>query len=419
MSDDKLAVDGGTPVRVEPWPPRIQIDDREVEAVMRVMEAAKQGNPFERYGGVEVDAFEEEFAAALGSKYATAVSAGTAAVHTALGALRLDAGSEIICSPITDPGAVAPVLWNNCIPIFADAYEDNLNMNPATIPALITEQTKAIVCGHISGMPCDLDEILNIAEDHNLYVIEDCAQAHWAEYKGKKAGTIGHLGAFSLMSGKHTTAGGQGGMVLTDDEELYWNAKRFADRGKPFNSDLGENLFLGINYRVTEIAAAIGRVQLEKMPGITKARQDFEAAFEAALAERDVACVSPMRVTEGAKSAYWFGMMFFHADRCQMTKAEYGAAVAAEGVPFGGDYNAIVPTSYWIREMKTYGETKEPWTSPHWKGDINKLDYANCVPGAEACVRNLTRYGIHECMGEQEAVDMAEAIAKVDRAYRK
>lgn len=419
MPDDKLAVDGGTPVRQEPWPPRIQIDDREVEAVMRVMEAAKKGNPFERYGGVEVDAFEEEFAAALGSKYATAVSAGTAAVHTALGALRLDAGSEIICSPITDPGAVAPVLWNNCIPIFADAYEDNLNMNPATIPALITEQTKAIVCGYISGMPCDMDEILNIAEDHNLYVIEDCAQAHYAEYKGKKAGTIGHLGAFSLMSGKHTTAGGQGGMVLTDDEELYWNAKRFADRGKPFNSDIGENLFLGINYRVTEIAAAIGRVQLEKMPGITKARQDFEAAFEAELAARDVVCVSPSRVIDGAKSAYWFGTMFFHADKCAKTKAEYGAAVGAEGVPFGGDYNAIVPKAYWIREMKTYGETKEPWTSGHWKGDITKLDYANCVPGAEACVRNLTRYGIHECMGAQEAIDMAEAIAKVDRAYRK
>jgi len=335
MSEKDLAVNGGTPLRQEPWPARIQIDDREVEAVMRVMEAAKRGSPFERYGGVEVDAYEVEFAQAMGTKWGTAVSSGTASIHTALGALRLDAGSEIICSPITDPGAIMPVLWNNCIPIFADSYEDNFNMDPATIPALITDQTRAIVCGHIAGHPCDMGEILNIAQDHDLYVIEDCAQAHYAQYKGRLVGSIGHLGCFSLMSGKHTTSGGQGGMVITDDEELYWNAKRFADRGKPFNSDQPSNLFLGINYRVTELAAAIGRVQLGKMPGITKARQDFVAAFEAALAEEDVVCCEPAPVVEGGASAYWFGTLLFHADRCTKSMAEYGAAVGAEGVPVG------------------------------------------------------------------------------------
>ncbi|MFP3905271.1 MAG: DegT/DnrJ/EryC1/StrS family aminotransferase, partial [Armatimonadota bacterium] len=221
MSEKDLAINGGTPVRTEPWPNRIQIDDREINAVMELMEKAKSGGAFDRYGGEQVDIYEQEFADHIGTEFATAVSHGTAAVHTALGALRLDAGSEIICSPITDTGAIAPVVWNNCIPIFADTYDDNLNMNPATIPPLLTDQTKAIVCGHISGQACDMDAILNIAEDNDLYVIEDCAQAHDAEYRGKKLGSIGHLGAFSTMSGKHTTSGGQGGMVVTDDEELY------------------------------------------------------------------------------------------------------------------------------------------------------------------------------------------------------
>ncbi len=420
MSEQNLAVNRGTPLRQAPWPPRLQIDDREVEAVMRVMDAAKQGHAFERYGGVEVDAYEQEFAEAMGVKWATAVSSGTASVHTALGALRLDAGSEIICAPITDPGAIMPVLWNNCIPIFADSYRDNYNMDPASIPALIGEQTKAIVCGHIAGHPCDMDEILNIAEDHNLYVIEDCAQAHYAQYRGKLVGSIGHLGCFSLMSGKHTTSGGQGGMVITDDEELYWNAKRFADRGKPFNSEAPSNLFLGTNYRVTELAAAIGRVQLQKMPGITRARQQFVAAFQAALAKEDVVCCEPSPVVDGGTSAYWFGTLLFHADRCAKTMAEYGAAIGAEGVSVGGNYEgALVPTKAWINDMQTYGQTKEPWTSPHWHGDLDKLDYASSVPAAVECVAQLMRYGVHECQGEQEAKDMAAAIAKVDAVYRK
>lgn len=420
MSDTDLAVNGGTPLRTEPWPARLQIDDREIEAVMRVLEKAKSGQTIERYGGVEVDAYEVEFAAAIGTGFATMVSSGTAAVHTALGALRLDAGSEVICAPITDPGAIMPVLWNNCIPIFADSYEDNFNMDPATIEALITDQTKAIVCGHIAGHPCDMDAIMSIARGHDLYVIEDCAQAHYARYKGKLVGSIGDLGCFSLMSGKHTTSAGQGGMVITDDEELYWNAKRFADRGKPFNTDEPSNLFLGINYRVTEIAAAMGRVQLQKMAGITKARQDYVAAFEAALAQHDVICCEPSPVVAGGTSAYWFGTLLFHADKSTMTMAEYGAAVGAEGVPVGGNYEgALVPTKQWINNKQTYGQTGEPWTSPHWHGDIEALDYAGSVPAGEKCVSRLMRYGVHECQGEQEAKDMAAAIAKVDAQVRR
>ena len=186
--------------------------------------------------------------------------------------MRLEPGTEVITSPITDPGTVAPILMQNCIPVFADVDYDTLNMTAASIEKMITEKTRVLIPVHLAGQPCDMNPIMELARQHNLTVIEDCAQAHGVKYKGKYVGTIGHLGAFSLMAGKHTTSGGQGGMVITNDEKLYWNAKRFADRGKPFNSDDSTNLFLGLNYRMTELQAAIGRVQLQKLRSSVRRR---------------------------------------------------------------------------------------------------------------------------------------------------
>jgi len=191
----------------------------------------------DRYGieETEVDLYEKEFADYFGVKYATAVSSGTAAIHSALGALKLEPGDEIITSPITDPGTIAPILFQNCIPVFADVDYEILNINPESVKEKITERTKVIIVVHFAGQPANIDPVMELAKEHDLIVIEDCAQAHGAKHKERYVGTIGDIGCFSLMSGKHMTSGGQGGMVITNDEELYWNAKRFADRGKPFN----------------------------------------------------------------------------------------------------------------------------------------------------------------------------------------
>lgn len=414
---DKLAIEGGTPVRSTPFPMRDQIDDREVEAINRVVERARtEGGAFERYGGVEVDAYEVEFAAHMGTKWATAVSHGTGSVHTAIGALRLDIGSEVICSPITDPGAIMPVLMQNLIPIFADADPETMNMDPESVKTKITPRTKAIVCGHIAGQPCDMDAILAIAAEHKLYVIEDCAQAHDAEYKGKKAGSMGHLGCYSLMSGKHSTAGGQGGMVVTNDEELYWSAKRFADRGKPFNSDAPGNMFLGINYRMTELGAAIGRVQLEKLPTIVANRRRVMAIVGEELAAADLQCFKLGKQIEGANSAYWFYFARFFAENCKVTKGEFAAAVAAEGIPLSEGYAALAYANPYIMDKQTYGQSGCPWCCPMWGGDVN---YEHCCPNAELGIEMNLRGDVHESMTDAEARDIAAAIIKVDRAYRK
>lgn len=413
----QLAIEGGTPVRTTPFAMRDQIDDREVAAINRVVERARtEGGAFERYGGVEVDAYEQEFAAHMGRRFANAVSHGTGAVHTALGALRLDIGSEIICSPITDPGAIMPVLMQNCIPVFADADPETQNMDPASVRARITPRTRAIVCGHIAGQPCDMDAIMALAAEHGLYVIEDCAQAHDAEYRGRKAGAIGHMGCYSLMSGKHSTAGGQGGMVVTDDEELYWNAKRFADRAKPFNSDAPGNMFLGINYRMTELGAAIGRVQLQKLPQIVAARRRCAQVIGEALAAAGTQAVGMGKVIEGAKSAYWFIFLRFHAERCQVSKVDFAAAVAAEGVPLSPAYNALAMNNPYLQDRVTYGKTPCPWCCPYWGGEV---DYSlDNYPGAVAGNENLMVLSIHESMTDADASDIAEALIKVDRAYR-
>ena len=412
---ESLAIDGGTPVRSEPFPARIQIDQREIDAVLALLQrVARSGGAFDRYGGTEVDAYEAEFAQHFGTRLATAVSSGTAAIHTAIGALRLDIGSEIISAPITDPGAVAPILWSNCIPIFADVDPETWNMDPASVEACVTERTRAIIACHLAGQPADMDPIMEIARRHDLVVIEDCAQAHEAEYKGRKVGSIGHLSAFSLMSGKHSTSGGQGGMVLTNDEELYWDAKRFADRGKPFNSEETTNLFLGMNYRMTELQAAIGRVQLRKLPDIVDRRRQVVAMIGERV--QDLQAIRLGRVIENVKPAYWFLFLRVHRERLDAPKQQLAEALQAEGVPVSADYAWIMPETYWIRERRTYGESRCPWVCPYYGKEVS---YEGRLPNAHLARDNHMTLAVHECYTEKECDDIASALRKVEHAYLK
>ncbi len=411
---NQLAIHGGTPVRTEPWPGRVQIDDREIQAVMDLMNAAKTGGAFDRYAGTEVDEYEKMFAEAIGTNWATGMSAGTAAIHSALGALRLEPGAEVISAPITDQGAIMPVVALGLIPVFADASPECMNMSPEGIRAKITDRTRAIVCGHIAGIPCEMDEIMAIAEEHDLYVIEDCAQAHGATYHGQLVGSIGHLGAFSLMSGKHTTSGGQGGMVCTDDEELYWDTKRFADRGKPFNSDVGSNIFLGMNYRMTELDAVIGKVQLHKMIDIADRRRAFVSRLEEEIADLEAfdVCWYP----DDSEPAWWFLLVRIRPERLTVDKAGAVEAIAAEGIPMGMRYGAIAPKAHWLQNQSAFGrESHFPWDCVWPDGD---WEWALSVPNAEQADENHMRMGCHECLTEQEALDTAEALWKVEEAYR-
>ncbi len=231
----KLAIDGGSPVRSTPMPLRRLIGEEEKLGAMKVFdEAIATGEAFGYNGKYEVQ-YEKDFCEFMGGGFADGVNSGTNAVFVALGALQLDALSEVIVSPISDPGGVMPVVFAGCVPVMADSDPRSFNTCATEIEPWITTRTRAILVAHILGEPVDLDPIMELASAHDLYVIEDCAQAQGALYKDRLVGSIGHIAAISTMFSKHHCTGGQGGVVYTRDEALYWNARRFADRGKPFN----------------------------------------------------------------------------------------------------------------------------------------------------------------------------------------
>lgn len=412
---EKLAVEGGKPVRKSGMPARIMFDEREKKAALRVIEKCLKGNQaLDRYGGIEVDAYEKEFAGYFGVRFATAVSSGTAAVHSAIAALKLDPGSEIITTPITDPGTVSPIIFQQCVPVFADVEYETLNISPESIERNITEKTKAIIVVHLAGAPARIDEIVNIAKKYNLHVIEDCAQAHGVKYKGRYAGTFGDMGVFSLMSGKHTTSGGQGGMVITDNEEFYWNAKRFADRGKPFNSDEPTNLFVGLNYRMTELEAAIGREQLKKLKKIQKKRvwiyEELKKGFE-----EKVSSFRLWKILPSSESNPWFCFVWVDKDRLIVDKAEIAKALSAEGIPVGAHYVIPMYQQKWIREKNTFGKSQLPWSL----SAAREISYEGSCPEAERALADHMTLYIHECWSKKEIDDTIKAFVKVERRYKR
>lgn len=409
----QLAIDGGTPVRTQPFPVRLLVGEEEIESLHALLQRERtQGGGFDRYGGEQVDAYEREFAAYHGVRFATATSSGTAAVHTALAALRLDIAQEVISAPITDPGGVAPILWNNCIPIFADAVASTMNMDPTSVAERVTERTRAIIVTHLAGQPADLDPIMAIARERRIPVIEDCSQAHAAVYSGKLVGTFGDLAAFSLMGGKHHTAGGQGGMVITNNEELYWNAKRFADRGKPFHSTERKNLFLGLNYRMTEIEAAIGRVQLRKLDRVVAQRRTMAALLADYIS--GLHAIRMGTIIPGAVSSYWLLLLHVNADALSVTKEQVARALVGEGIPVDAHYDWIVYESPWFRQRATYGASGCPWVCPFYGRDVH---YEGTCPGAREAIDAHMVLHWHEGFTPREVVDIAEALHKVDAAY--
>lgn len=269
-----------------PWP---SFSKEEIDAVQAVLAS----NKVNYWTGQACRLFEKEFAQWVGVPHAIALANGTLALDLALNALGIGPGDEVVVTPRTFIASVSSVVNAGATPVFADVELDSGNISARTIAKVITPKTKAIVCVHLAGWPCDLDPIMALAEKHNLYVIEDCAQAHGAKYKGRSVGSIGHIGAWSFCQDKIMTTGGEGGMVTTRDEALWRNMWAFKDHGKSYEAVyerdhppgyrwLHESF--GTNWRMLEMQAAIGRVQLTKMPEwLAKRTQNARILTEALL----------------------------------------------------------------------------------------------------------------------------------------
>jgi perosamine synthetase len=287
----RLAIDGGAPVRTEPFPAYRVIGEPEKAAVAEVMESGILsrfigGWHQDFFGGPQVQAFEQEWAAACGARHAVSVNSATSGLYAACGAAGVGAGDEVIVSPYTmSASCVAPMVYN-ATPVFADINPETYCLDPESIRARITPNTKAIVVVHIFGMAADMDPIMELAAAHDLVVIEDCAQSPFATYKGRPVGTLGHMGVFSFNYHKHIHTG-EGGMITTNDDrfaercQLIRNHAEAVVAGKGV-SDLTN--MIGFNYRMGEIEAAIGLCQLAKGPGLIDARKKNVAYLEAGLA---------------------------------------------------------------------------------------------------------------------------------------
>ena len=250
------------------WP---SFNKQEIDAVSGVLSS----NQVNYWTGGQCRDFELEFAQFCNTKHAISLANGTLALDLALKALDIKPGDEVIVTSRTFIASVSAIVNIGATPIFSDVDLDSQNITLQSIRNQITKKTKAILCVHLAGWPCEMDEMMGIANEFDLYVIEDCAQAHGAKYKGKSVGSIGHIGCWSFCQDKIMTTGGEGGMVTTNDESLWRKMWAYKDHGKSYEAVyerehpkgfqwLHESF--GMNYRMTEIQAAIGRIQIKKMP---------------------------------------------------------------------------------------------------------------------------------------------------------
>ena len=241
-------------------------------------------NKVNYWTGQECRLFEKEFAQWVGSKFAVALSNGTVALDIALKAMNIGAGDEVVVTPRTFISSVSCVVSAGAVPVFAEVNPISGNITAETISRVLTPATKAIIVVHLAGFPCDMDPIMELAKKHGLKVIEDCAQAHGARYKGRSVGSIGHVGAWSFCQDKIMTTGGEGGMVTTNDEALWRSMWSFKDHGKSYEAVYERNHnpgfkwlheSFGTNWRMIEIQAVLGRIQLKKMQNWTSYRTNI------------------------------------------------------------------------------------------------------------------------------------------------
>ena len=352
--------------------------------------------------GYMVKNFEEEFARTYGAPYAVASTSGTAAIHTALGALDLNAGDEVITAPITDLGTIIPILYQNLIPVFADT-DETYQMDPADVEKKITPRTKAIIAVHLFGNACDMDAMSVVAKRHNIPLIEDCSQAHLTEYKGKFVGTIGDIGCFSFQQSKHMTTG-DGGMTITSNKKYYERMKLFVDKGyarKGWGSRA--YLFHAPNYRMNELTAAVGRAQLKKVKAVVEKRNEMGRLMTELLT--GVPGVTPAPVTPGTKHSFW--LYPFKLEDVDLEK--FCKEMISKGVYAMAGYTGktIYLCTESLSAKKTYGNSELPFS---WRKDKNFEYKEGLCPKAEKALETLVCIPWNESWGEAGVVRAANVI---------
>lgn len=408
---EKLAIHGGKKVRETAYPTienasGRMIGDEEKALINEVLDSGS----LNRNNGTKVKEFEQLFAKWHGAKEAVASSSGTAALHVAIGALGLEPGDEVITSTVTDFGSIIGILAQNLVPVFADVDRQTGCITAETVERVLSPRTRAIMPVHLFGQPCDMNPIMSLAKKHGAFVVEDAAQAHGATYRGRKVGCIGHINAFSFQQSKHITTG-DGGMNITDDRQLAERARLFADKAFPRGAGSQTHLFLGMNYRMTELQGAVGIAQLAKLDEILRRRRESAGRLTAAL-EKIPGANPPFRIDQVTHS-YWVYSFTIDEERFGVTAQQFAEAVDAEGAPFRA--TGYIPNPMFsfpvIRDRVTYGTSQIPWTLPQARPGVTYND--DDVPNTRWFLEHAINMSWNEGITMADADDIAASIAKV------
>lgn len=332
------------PLTFAPWP---YFASDEIEAVASVLRSGKVNY----WTGAEGRQFEDEFAASVGTRYGVCLANGTLALELALQALDVGPGDEVITTSRSFIASASSAVLRGARPVWVDVDRDSQNMTAETIRPALTPRTRAIIAVHLGGWPCDMDPILDLAAEHGIKVVEDCAQAHGASYKGRSVGSLGHLAAFSFCQDKILTTGGEGGMVTTSDAALWNRVWSYKDHGKSYDAVFRRphppgfrwlHDSFGTNARLTEMQSALGRVILPKLAAWVAVRRKHARALSAFFHQ-----IPPLRVTgppPGIGHSYYKYYVFLRPERLRpgWTRDRIMNEIAARGVPcFSGSCSEI------------------------------------------------------------------------------
>lgn len=355
--------------------------------------------------GTFVKQLEADFARKLGAKHAFACSSGTAAIHCAVAAINPEPGDEIITTSITDMGGLTPIIFQGAVPVFCDVDPETYNVTARAIEKVISEKTKAIVVTHLFGNPCDMAPIQELAKQHNIPVIEDCAQAFLSTYRDESVGTLGDIGCFSLQQGKHITTG-EGGIVVTNNDALARHMFLYINKAWGYGDSNPDHYFAALNYRMTELQGAVALAQLGKLNDVVGSRVRLADALTTKLS--GLAGISTPTITPDSVHTYWKYCLNVDANLIEGGSPGLGAALREKGIACAPRY--IQKPAFEcqvIRDQVTFGTSRWPFSLARPEA----VDYSReKFEGTYKALEHVLVIAFNECYTDEHVEFIADAV---------
>lgn len=373
----------------------------EIAAITEVLESGTLITTKGKFGRL----LEKEFAEKMGVKYAYACNSGSAAVHVAIAAINPNPGDEIVTTSITDMGALTPIIYQGAIPVFADVCPKTLNVTAETIEKVLSPKTKAIIVTHLFGNPARMKEIMELADSRGIPVIEDTAQSFMATVDNKKVGTIGKIGAFSFQQGKQMTTG-EGGIVVTNDDELARRIYLCINKAWGYGDENPDHYFIALNYRMTELQAAIAYEQLKKLDKSVEQRQKMAKLLDEKI--KDIDGIESYKPADDSTMTYW--KFCLRVDDKKIEDGAVGLSKALKTYDVASAPRYVVKPAYKcmvFRDQNTFGDSHYPFNLARPEA----VDYSDeKFPGTLKGLHDILVLPINECYQEEHIEFLADSI---------